>query len=133
MTKRILIGNSFSLSLIRKREVRIVECSLGELQSAVRAGAVVCSFWGHGNTLAAAERVVGFPLRPKTERPALVCAADGRPMFGDEIFDVCWVLSPDYVTGYRPPIGTEVDESKIVGWKLLKLTWKTKEENSDEC
>ena len=132
MTGKILIGNSFSLTLIRRSEVRIVECSLGELQAAVRAGAEVYSFWGHANTLAAAERVVGFSLRPKTERPALVCAADGRPMFDGEIFDVCWVLSPDYVSGHRPPIGTEVDDSKIVGWKLLKLTWRTKEESSDE-
>ncbi len=132
MTDKVLIGNSFSLSLIRKGEVRIAECALSELQANVCAGAEVCSFWGHENTLAAAERVIGFPLRPKMERPAIVCSSDGRPMFGGETFDVCWVLSPDYVSGYRPPIGTEVDESKIVGWKLLKLTWKTKEENSDE-
>lgn len=133
MTNRILIGNSFSLSLVRKGQVTIAERGIAELKVLVAAGAAVHSFWGHGNTLAAAERVIGFPLRPKTERPAVVCAADGRPMFDGEIFDECWVLSPDYVTGYRPPIGTEVDESKIVGWKLLKLTWKTKEGTSDEC
>ena len=133
MANKILIGNSFSLSLIRKGLVTIAECSIAELKARVNAGAEVYSFWGHENTRHSAERITGFSLQSQTNRPAVVVSADGRPTLGGEVFDECWVLSPDYVRGYRPPIGTEVDESKITGWKLLRLTWNTKEENSDEC
>lgn len=131
MTNKVLIGNSYSLSLIRKGAVTVVECSLKELQAKVQDGAEVVSFWGHENTMAAAEKVVGFPLRPKTCRPAVSLSEGGFPMLDGSVFSECWVLSPDYVAGYRPPIGTEVDDSKIVTWKLLKLTWNTKEKKSN--
>lgn len=131
MTNKVLIGNSFSLSLIRKGQVTIVESAIAELKALVNAGAEVYSFWGHENTRNSAEKITGFSLLPSVSRPAVSLAPDGRPVLDGKVFDECWVLSPDYVQGYRPPIGTEVDESKIVGWKLLKLTWNTKEKQSN--
>lgn len=135
MKNRILIGNSFSLTLIRHRGVVINPASVAELRMKVAQGAEIISFWGHENTRAAAERVLGFSLKPESPRPALVMSASplGLPSLGGMVFRECWVLSPDYVSGCRPAIGVEVDESKIVGWRLLKLTWKPEEGRINEC
>jgi hypothetical protein len=35
----------------------------------------------------------------------------------------CWVLSPDYPPGFRPAIGEEVTDDKIIGWQVLKIKW----------
>jgi hypothetical protein len=51
--------------------------------------------------------------------------AEGLPMLEGEVFDVCWLLSPDYEQGFRPAIGTEVGLNQIVGWHVLKLTWES--------
>ena len=121
----VLVGNAFSLTLVREGEVRIAPCPLEELTARLRAGAEVHSFWGHENTRAAAERLLGTGLAPRTPRPALVPSPEhgGRPMLDGVVFDECWVLSPNYAPGYRPAIGEEVDESRIGGWRLLRLTW----------
>ena len=63
-------------------------------------------------------------LRPCTERPAVTLAPDKRPMLNGDVFDVCWLLSPDYPSGFRPSIGQEVGPEQIVGWHVLKLTWQ---------
>ena len=44
-------------------------------------------------------------------------------MLEGEVFDTCWLLSPDYEQGFRPAIGTEVGLDQIAGWHVLKLTW----------
>jgi hypothetical protein len=72
----------------------------------------------------AAESVLGVSLQPKTERPAIMLSAEGLPMLEGEVFDVCWLLSPDYEQGFRPAIGTEVRLEQITGWHILKLTWR---------
>ena len=88
------------------------------------ADAEVASFWGHENTRAAAEGVLGISLAPRTERPAVTLSPEERPMLDGEEFDTCWLLSPDYPEGFRPPIGVEVSPDQIVGWHVLKLTWQ---------
>ena len=45
-------------------------------------------------------------------------------MLHGEVFDTCWVVSPDYVPGFRPPIGVEVTPEQITGWQILKVIWE---------
>ncbi len=118
----ILIGNSFPLSLMR-REVVIAPVSLADLleETATRR---ICSFWGHANTLRAASAATGLDLTPVTARPVLELSPDNLPLFNGQLFTGCWIVSPDYRGNFRPAVGEEVDESKIAGWQILKITWR---------
>ena len=121
--KKLLIGNSFPFSLVRCDRLVVESVLLSALQSSL-AGAEVSSFWGHENTRAAAERVLGVSLAPRTERPAVTLSPNMHPMLYGDVFDTCWLLSPDYREGFRPAIGQEVGLDQIAGWHVLKLTWK---------
>ena len=120
---KILVGNSFPFSLVRCARLVVEQKPMAELRDALRRADGVASFWGHANTRAAAEAELGVSLAPRTERPAVTLASDGRPKLEGEAFDVCWLLSPDYPEGFRPPIGAEVGPEMITGWHVLKLTW----------
>ena len=120
---RLLIGNSFPFSLVRCARLIVETRPLAALK-AVLADADVASFWGHANTRAAAETVLGVSLAPRSERPALMLSREGLPMLDGDTFDTCWLLSPDYPKGFRPPIGAEVTPEQIAGWHVLKLTWQ---------
>ena len=122
---KLLLGNSFPFSLVRCERLEVESKPLAALKEAL-AGAEVASFWGHENTRAAAEGVLGVSLRPRTERPAVTLSSGNRPMLDGEEFDTCWLLSPDYPEGFRPPIGAEVTPEQIAGWHVLKLTWQSK-------
>ena len=123
--KKVLIGNSFPLSLVRRARVVVEEQGFAALKEALQ-DAQAASFWGHSNTLAAAEKVAGVSLAPRTERPALVLSREGLPVLDGETFDKCWLLSPDYRAGLRPEIGAEVAPEGILDWHVLKLTWQSK-------
>ena len=122
---KVLIGNSFPFSLVRCERLVVESKPLAALKETL-AGAEVASFWGHENTRAAAEGVLGVSLRPRTERPAVTLSSGSRPMLDGEEFDTCWLLSPDYPEGFRPAIGAEVTPEQIAGWHVLKLTWQSK-------
>lgn len=94
-----------------------------ELRQLAQSSTVV-SYWGHENTRHIAEGMLGVSLKPSTPRPALSLSADGRPMLADEVFSVCWVLSPDYKEGMRPKIGEEVSPDGIAGWQVVKISWQ---------
>lgn len=119
----ILISNSFPFSLIRRRVV-VEPREVGDLLNAMH-GRPWVSAWGHANTVEAASILACADLRPKTERPALVLGAEGRPSYEGQVFDECWLLSPDYVPGFRPAVGEEVPAEKIRGWQVLRLAWET--------
>ena len=122
---KVLIGNSFPFSLVRCARLVVESKPLAALKEAL-VGAEVVSFWGHENTRAAAEGVLGVSLRPRTERPAVTLSSRSRPMLDGDEFDTCWLLSPDYPEGFRPAIGAEVTPDQIAGWHVLKLTWQSK-------
>ncbi len=124
--RRILIGNSFPLSLIRTRVV-IEPRSLEELKKELE-GAMIYSFWGHGNTLEVARETTGFDFTPHTGRPALTFSADKRPTLSGHTFSECWILSPDYAVGFRPAVGEEVGADKIQNWQVLRITFQQGEE-----
>lgn len=128
-TKRILIGNAFPMGLIRGHRVEIREIPVEELRTLL-ADAEVASFWGHENTRAAAEALLGVSLAPRTARPAVSLSPEGLPMLDGDMFDTCWLLSPDYPEGFRPAIGVEVGLDLIKDWHVLKLTWQ-QERNDD--
>ena len=121
--QKVLIGNSFPFSLVRCERLIVETKPLTALKEAL-AGVEVASFWGHENTRAAAETVLGVSLAPRTERPALTLSPGKCPMLYGAVFDVCWLLSPDYPEGFRPAIGEEVSPDQIAGWHVLKLTWQ---------
>ncbi|MBP5509340.1 MAG: hypothetical protein J6Z49_00305 [Kiritimatiellae bacterium] len=122
--QRVLIGNVFPFSLVRCKRLIVESEAISTLRAVLAGGAGVASFWGHENTRAAAEAVLGVSLAPRTERPALTLSPGKCPMLDGEVFDVCWLLSPDYPEGFRPAIGEEVSPDQIAGWHVLKLTWQ---------
>ena len=122
MKQAILIGNTFPFALLR-RDANIRTLSIDALRSAL-ADSGIASFWGHENTRAAAEALLGgVSLRPATERPALTLSPDGLPMLDGRVFRTCFVLAPDYRPGYRPAIGEEPAPSDILGWHALRIDW----------
>ncbi len=115
----ILLGSTYPLGLIR-RPAHVEPASLDELRRRARAEGFL-SFWGHGNTRAAAGEVLGLDPAPATERPALRLTTDHLPSLDGHVFDEVWVLSPDYVPGFRPRIGEEVGLESISGWQVLRI------------
>lgn len=128
MDKKILIGNSFPLSLIRKNKVEIQEVPLESFKQHL-INSEIFSFWGHRNTLKVAEQILGVCLEPRTERPAIELNEMCLPTLYGESFDECWVLSPNYIQGFRPSIGEEVREEQISDWIVLKINWKKETPN----
>ena len=117
----ILIGNTFPLSLIR-RSVRIVPVSKETLLDEAKGRRIV-SFWGHANTLAAVSHSFGLDLTPSCERPVLGLSQDNLPLFENNVFRECFILSPDYWKHFRPVIGIEVAEEDIAAWQVLRISW----------
>ena len=128
----LLISNSFPFSLVR-RSVLVEPRGIEDLRAAMRERPWV-SAWGHANTVGLASEIAGTDLRPGRERPALELATDGLPSLDGQSFAECWLLSPDYVPGFRPAIGEEVSPERILGWQVLRLTWlpKTAEQTIEE-
>lgn len=118
---RTLIGNTFPLSLIRRRVVITLE-KIESLRERL-ATAPPASFWGHKSTLAQANRLVQADLTPEQDRPAMALDAAGLPRFNGQTFSECWVLSPDFRPGYRPQPNVEVPPADITGWQVLRLSW----------
>ena len=122
MSNKILIGSTFPLSLIRK-EVVITPKGIDILKEKLH-NSQIFSFWGHSNTLKIANDILGFDLKPKCERPALKLNDDKLPILNGEVFQQCWVLSPNYIKGFRPQIGVEVTSEEIIEWEVLKINWE---------
>ena len=118
-----LTGSTFPLSLIRRPvliEPETMENYMCHLQMDDWE-----SFWGHANTLAAANKMTRRDLTPRETRPAVQLSKDGLPVLYGHVYSECWILSPDYRQGFRPAIGAEVQSEDIVGWQVLKITWKS--------
>ena len=123
MTKQvILIGNSFPFSLVR-RKIRVVPVENDKFCQWI-AGAEVYSFWGHGNTLAAAGEAFGIDLTPEVPRPVLQLDAAGFPVLNKKTFKECFLIVPRYNDAFRPAIGEEVALQKISSWQVLNLIWE---------
>ncbi len=115
----ILLGNTYPLSLIR-RPVSIVPTSLDELRRRAQSEGIL-SFWGHSNTTKVAAEFLGFDPTPHTQRPAITLSQEMLPSLDGQTFNEVWVLSPDYIPGYRPQIGEEVSVNQIAGWQVLRI------------
>ncbi len=124
MKNRILIGSTFPLSLIRKQVV-IKPKDINVLKENL-LNAQIFSFWGHSNTLKIANKILGYDLTPLTERPALKLNDEKLPILNGISFDKCWILSPNYIKGFRPQIGVEVTNSEILDWEILEINWSKK-------
>ena len=122
--KKILLGNAFPLALIRRKVV--IEPKAVEDLKRVLADCdnEVISFWGHNNTLHQVCDILNYDIKPKYDRPAVELNDANLPELEGTIFTECWIISPDYVSGLRPQIGEEIPSSKIIGWHILKITWK---------
>lgn len=118
--KTVLVGNTFPLTLVR-RECRINPISLEAAKSILSRGFI--SFWGHANTITAAQAQLGVDVTPETERPALTLNKDGLPGLDGVHTDTVLVLSPRYRQGFRPAIGVEVSAEDIEGWEPLLITF----------
>ncbi len=123
-----LVGSTFPLTLIR-RKIIISPESLQELKIQLRHRPF-SSFWGHQNTIRAAGALLGVDIAPLSARPVIQLDDDNFPTLHGEKFDECWVLSPDYPPGFRPAIGEEVADDKIIGWQVLKIKWACFSDNT---
>ena len=121
MAKEILIGNTFPLSLVR-RKVVIEPIELEELKKLLQQSNI-CSFWGHSNTLAVARELLGIDITPPFLRPVLELSADKKPLFNGKEFSECYLLSPDYQSNFRPAPGEEVTQEQIKSWQCLKVVF----------
>lgn len=118
----ILVGNSFPLSLIRRR-VTIEPAPLAAFERRAE-GATVYSYWGHANTLQAAREFLRIDVSPTVDRPVVSLSDEGFPSLNDTVFRECWVLSPTYKSGFRPAVGEEVDAENIITWQVLHMQWE---------
>ena len=118
----ILIGSAFPLSLIRRRVV-IEPCGLDQVRAEL-GSRPFASFWGHANTLALANAMLGVDVTPHVERPAVALNADQLPTLNGTVYTECFVLSPDYAPGFRPKVGEELGPDKIAGWQALRMKWE---------
>ena len=121
MMNAMLVGNAFPLSLIR-RPVLMTPVSKRIFTDALVHSTIV-SFWGHQNTLKAAKQQFGVDLTPDTERPAIQLNEHKLPVL-KMVFDTCWVISPDYIPGFRPAVGEEVPPEAIQAWQVIKIEWQ---------
>ena len=119
--EKILVGNSFPLSLIR-RDVKIEMYDIGEFCQKAQFAEII-SFWGHRNTLTAVKNALGIDLTPPGDRPVLTLSAKNKPVLDEMEFSECWILSPDYRKNFRPAIGEEVSTDDICNWQCLKITF----------
>jgi dTDP-4-amino-4,6-dideoxygalactose transaminase len=119
--KKLLIGSTFPLTLIRQN-VSIKPVELPCLLKAAEDCEII-SFWGHSNTLEVAEKMLGFSVKPATERPCLLLTENMLPSIDGLEFDECWIVSPQYRPGLRPAMGAEVDLNDITGWHILHMDW----------
>ena len=120
-----LVGNTFPLTLVRGWRVRVEEVGREAFRAA--GGGALVSFWGHGETRAAAEAWLGLPagaLEPREARPAVRLDAAGLPTLEGRSFRECWVLSQDVAGGGRPAPGMAAAPAAITAWHLLRLTWE---------
>jgi hypothetical protein len=120
-TRPFLLGNTFPVSLMR-HQIRVETRSLGELKGELKRREWV-SFWGHENTLGAAEKALGVSVRPKTPRPPLSLDSENLPTLEGRAYDECWVLSPENEGGARPGAGAELFADQVRGWRVLCLKW----------
>ena len=112
------IGNTFPTSLIR-RTVTIHPIDKAFYASLVSSNAKLHSYWGHANTIAAANQFLGMDVTPPSERRAIALNEEKRPMLDGVLLDGIIVVSPTYVTGYRPAEGEVSSPDKILDWQLL--------------
>lgn len=115
----ILLGNSYPFSLIR-RPARIAPAALEEPRARAQSEGFL-SYWGHDNTRLVAAQVLGFDPRPISDRPAITLSSDNLPILNGQLFSEAWVISPDYLVGFRPEIGREVKLEEIAGWQVLRI------------
>jgi hypothetical protein len=141
---KILIGNTFPITLIRRPAKIIVDGyfandSTGKVKKdpKIRFGIKdyvyesrdeIASFWGHSNTVKAASDFLGVDLTPKTERPVLKLSANSLIEFDGVEYSEVIICSPDYVENFRPAVGEEVGPDKIKGWQLLIVNFPEMEE-----
>lgn len=112
------IGNTFPTSLIR-RTVTIRPIDKAFYASLVSSDAKLHSYWGHANTIAAANQFLGVDVTPPSARRAISLNSDNLPMLDGVLLDGIIVVSPTYVSGYRPAEGEVSSPDKIVAWQLL--------------
>lgn len=120
--KKLLIGSTFPLTLIRQN-LNIKSVEIPCLLEAAK-GCDIISFWGHNNTLEIAEKMLGFSVKPATERPCLLLTENMLPSIDGLEFDECWIVSPQYRPGLRPAMGAEVDLHDLTGWHILHMVWE---------
>ena len=118
----IFIGNTYPFNLIR-RPARIAPIAADEARRLLADGFV--SYWGHENTLKVASDYAGVDLTPPTQRPALVLDGENLPSYNGVSTGRVLVLSPEYVPGFRPAIGVEVEAGQILGWQWLLVEFES--------
>lgn len=116
----ILLGNTYPPALVR-RQVLVTPISIEEARALVYGEFFqqFISYWGHANTIVAANALLGVDVTPETDRPAITLNEEGFPTLNGKVADKVVVLSPNYAPGYRPQEGEITPPEKIIGWQAL--------------
>jgi hypothetical protein len=116
-----LITNVFPFSLVR-RKMLAEPVEMHDILQIARSGQFE-SAWGHANTINAVNNVIGADITPREERPAVILDENNFPTLYGQKFTTVLLISPNFVPGFRPAIGEEVGEDKILSWSALKLNF----------
>jgi hypothetical protein len=116
-----LITNVFPFSLVR-RKMLAEPMQMDDVITIARTGQFE-SAWGHANTIKAVNDVLGADITPREARPAVILDGDNFPTLYGQKFTTVFLISPNFVSGFRPAIGEEVGEEKIKSWSALRLNF----------
>ena len=119
-----LITNVFPFSLVR-RKMLAQPMEMDEVLKIAQTGQFE-SAWGHANTISAINEKLGADITPREPRPAVVLDENNYPTLYSQKFTTVILISPNFVPGFRPAIGEEVGEEKILGWSALRLDFNIK-------
>lgn len=117
-----LLTNVYPFSLVR-RKMLAEPMEMDEVKKIAQSGEFE-SAWGHANTISAVNEKLGADITPREARPAVILDADNFPTLYGRKFTTVILISPNFVPGFRPAIGEEVGEEKILSWSALRLDFK---------
>ena len=117
-----LLTNVYPFSLVR-RKMLAEPMEMDEVKKIAQSGEFE-SAWGHANTISAVNEKLGADITPREARPAVILDTDNFPTLYGRKFTTVILISPNFVPGFRPAIGEEVGEEKILSWSALRLDFK---------
>ena len=114
-----LLTNVFPFSLVRRKMIA-EPMEMEDVIKIAQSGHFE-SAWGHANTIKIVSEVLGADITPREPRPAVVLDDNHFPTLYGQTFTTVILISPNFIPGFRPAIGQEVDAEAVLSWQALRL------------